>query len=73
MVLVPKAVVNEQAMMIKLLHAVITVVAVVSVFRSQVLTVDANVVHMKIALCHFAEQIDKVRGLWHIAWVFRSY
>ena len=48
MVAVPQTVVDEGAMMVKALHALVTVVAVPRLLRSQVLAVDANVVKVKL-------------------------
>lgn len=50
MILVAETVVNEEAVMVKLLHAAVAVVAVVGVLRAQILAVDANVIHVKIEL-----------------------
>lgn len=66
MILVAETVVDEEAVMVKLLYAAVAVVAVVGVLRAQILAVDTNVIHMKIELDKLAKEFDKVSGPWHV-------
>ena len=50
MILVAETIVDEEAVMVKLLHAAVAVVAVVCVLWTQILAVNTYVIHMKIEL-----------------------
>ena len=47
MIIVSKAIVHESAVMVETLHALVTIVAMHGVFRSQIFTVDADVIQVE--------------------------
>lgn len=60
MVTVAQTIIDESAMMVKSLDAFVAVVTVSSVFRPQILTVNAHIVKMKLLIdeaFHEAEEI----------------
>ena len=59
-VLVPEAVVNERAVVVKTLDALVAVVAMHCVLWPQILTVDADVVQVKLFVDKALHQAQKV-------------
>ena len=71
-VAVTNAIIDELAMVVETLHALVAVVAVPSLLWSQVLAVNANIVKMETVLQYSLEDVDEVRPFFNITWVDQS-
>ena len=67
---VAQTIVDEGAVVIKSLHTPVAVIAVSSIFRSQVLTVDAYIIKMKLLTDYFLHKAEKFPLLGHIARIY---
>ena len=67
MVAVAEAVVDKDAMVVKLLDAAIAKVAVVGVFRPQVLAINAHIVKVEVLGDQLVQQLQEVVLLRNIA------
>lgn len=67
MVAVAEAVVDKDAMVVKFLDAAIAKVAVVRVFRPQVLTINAHIVKVEVLGDQLVQQLQEVVLLRNIA------
>lgn len=68
---VPETIVNEHAVVIKLLDAPVAEIAVLCVLWPQILTVDANVVEMVLLADQLLQQSLKIVWLFNVAWIHK--
>ena len=73
MILVPKAIIYKCAMMVKALYTLVTIVAMHCIFRSEILTVDANIIKMQLFFYNTLHHSQKVLFKRHITWVNQSH
>ena len=71
-VAVPNTIVDECAMVVETLYALVAVVAMTSLLWPQVFAVDAHVVKMEAVVQYFLEDVDEILPFFNIAWVDQS-
>ena len=73
MVLVSEAIVDKRTMMIEALYTFITIVAMHRILRSEILTVDADIIKMQLFFYNTLHHSQKVFFKRHISWVNQSH
>ena len=73
MILVAKAVVDERAVVVEALHALIAVVAMHAILRVQILAVDTNVVKMKLFVNETLHETQEVFLERHVPRVYQRH
>jgi len=71
-VAVTNAIIDELAMVVETLYALVAVVAMTSLLWPQVFAVDAHVVKMEAVVQYFLEDVDEILPFFNIAWVDQS-
>lgn len=71
-VAVTNAIIDELAMVVETLYALVAEVAMTSLLWPQVFAVDAHVVKMEAVVQYFLEDVDEILPFFNIAWVDQS-
>ena len=69
MVLVPETIVYKGAMMIKSLYALVTIITVHRVLRSQIFTIDADIVQVKFFVNKALHKAQEVFLKRYVPWI----
>ena len=72
MVLVAQAIVDESAVMVETLHALVTVITVHGVFRSQILAINTDVIQVELLVNESFDQAEEVFLKRDVAWIDQS-
>ena len=72
-VLVAQTIVDEGAVMIEPLDALVAIVAVHSVLRAKILAVDANIVEMQLFIYQALHEAEEVLFERDIPWIYQRH